>query len=275
MSLYGYINYSFPPGYLYKIATLIIIVGICFVFFEMIKEMFQKEQKGRYFKTTETMIAGVAHELNNPLTIVAGNLELIRMRLNKLEIGDELLMKYLDRQVSGVERVSNFIEEIKQLSKQSGSVTDHIYINRLIEDVVEGSTASSNNIYVKINLPITVDIKIPFSNDIKNIFSELLNNGIDAVIENKGKKRIIIESYIENEFVVVVIQDNGKGMSKDEISKAFNYFYTTKPPSKKAGQGLGLSVVENVVNSLGGGIQMASKEGEWTRVLVKLPMVNR
>jgi signal transduction histidine kinase len=112
------------------------------------------------------------------------------------------------------------------------------------------------------------------------VFLNLINNAEQAVAENDGRKRLVIESRIKNgenrinpegEVIEISFSDNGPGISSKNLKKIFDPFFTTKPVGK--GTGLGLSVSYGIIKEHGGEIYALSEEGEGAIFIIELPMV--
>jgi len=238
------------------------------------------------------MVAGIAHEINNPLSFVHNNLYIIKTDLENI---CELLEKYQDKHLS-IEDIKSFeieidieetIDELKDVLENSSTGVQRIrdiVLNlrnfaRLDEgerksvDLYEGIDNSLMILNHKIKKGITIDKNyqpIPplfcESGRLNQVFVNILNNASDA-IEEKGTIRI--EGYEENNHIVLIFSDTGCGIPKEQVEKVFEPFYTTKPVGD--GTGLGLSIVYSIIEDHKGKISVESEPGK-TVFRIELPV---
>jgi two-component system, NtrC family, sensor kinase len=111
---------------------------------------------------------------------------------------------------------------------------------------------------------------------LQQVLLNLFNNAIDAVTERHGSKGGLLEIRAgggEDNQVDIAVEDNGVGISPENMKKIFTPFFTTKPIGK--GTGLGLSVCYGIVDSLGGVMEIASQKNEGTTFFIRLPAVGQ
>ncbi|MGE8205601.1 GAF domain-containing sensor histidine kinase [Heyndrickxia sp. NPDC080065] len=205
------------------------------------------------------MAAGVAHELNNPLTAVLGNSQLLLRNTEKNDLSYKLLT---DIYHCG-KRCKHIIQNLLTFSRQDEYLFEEFSVNEAIDQVLSiiGYQIEKQNIHIEVKkeepmLPINGSIQ-----QIGQIIINLLLNAKDALENCHSKqKKITIASNIhmegEKKWVTLSVTDNGAGIQADRIQEIFNPFYTTKKAVK--GTGLGLSVSLGIAEAHGGTIKVNS-----------------
>lgn len=218
------------------------------------------------------MAAGVAHELNNPLTGIVTFAHLLKKRIppeNKQDIED------IDVIIEQANRCSKIINGLLGFSRKTSTEKIKLSINSLIENTLAllRNQAKFHNIRYEMNLDNSIPEIIIDPNQIQQVFINLLINAADAMNENgliiistrfiEGK--IGNKKYIEIEFT-----DTGPGIPKEQLARIFEPFYTTKPVGK--GTGLGLAVSYGIIKKHGGSIAVKSDYGKGASFFVRLPV---
>ncbi|MEI7473995.1 MAG: ATP-binding protein [bacterium] len=244
------------------------------------------------------LVAGVAHELNNPINFIYGNLDHLKNYANDLIT---LLSLYQKHENALSEQVQKELEDAKEeydlefitedlplliKSCKDGSerckqiVLDLRNFSRLDEAVVkevdlhEGLDSTLNILRNKYKNKITVHRhygNIPkltcYAGQINQVFMNMLDNASYA-IKTKGDVTIVTESDDKN--IIITIEDNGEGIEKEVIEKVFDPFFTTKPSGH--GTGLGLSISYKVIKKHKGEIEVESIKGKGTKFTIILPL---
>jgi two-component system, NtrC family, sensor kinase len=210
------------------------------------------------------LAAGVAHEINNPLT---GVLTFAHFLKDKHE-NDESDQQDINIIIQETTRVREIIRGLLDFARQTPAVKTPIEINEVIQNLLKliKGQKEFKNITIVENykeglLPIRAD-----KNQLQQVFLNLLLNAGEAIA---GPGKITITTFSEEEYVIVRISDTGCGISEDDLNKIFDPFFTTKPVGK--GTGLGLSVSYGIIQQHGGTIKCDSILGEGTTFLVILP----
>ena len=215
------------------------------------------------------MAAGVAHELNNPLTTVAGFSELVLedLPLNSPQREDlELVLREAKRARSVVRRLLDF-------ARQSESVRVRADLNEVVEDVVilTRHLLETN----KIDLEMEFGKKLPWvlmdRDQIKQVVLNLLHNALHAMPQG-GKLSILtkLRQKKKKKWLILAIQDNGKGITADDLARIFEPFFTTK--ADDGGTGLGLAVSYGIITDHDGFIDVQSAPNEGACFTVWLPI---
>lgn len=245
-----------------------------------------------------TLAAGIAHEINNPLSFVKSSINFVKKGVGKLvgtskfwddqpvpepimksykeylsQINFEYLINSLDDKFNsiknGIERIMQIVVNLKSFSRVDKENIGKIDINKSIEEAVKIITSKDleNVEFVKEFQGIPLIDCSP--NDIHQCLLHIIQNAVDAV-EDNGIIKVSSLHDKEDEQVVIKIIDNGKGMSPEVIRQAFNPFFTTKPVG--SGTGVGLSIIERIIKRHGGKIDLSSKENFGTTVTMTLPV---
>ncbi|MBU1054287.1 MAG: GHKL domain-containing protein [Proteobacteria bacterium] len=220
------------------------------------------------------MATGVAHEINNPLAVIAEKTGWMEDLLEEEEFQSsqnlEEYKKSLLKIEEHVERARKVTHGMLGFARRMEPHLEDVDINKVINETITflESYARTNNISIindsKSDLPIIASDH----SQIQQVFLNLLTNAIDAV----GKDgNIYISSKSNDSKIAVSIKDNGPGIPKERQTRVFEPFFTTKKSGK--GTGLGLSVSYNIVKNLGGTINLESEEGKGTTFTVTLPVV--
>ena len=213
------------------------------------------------------LLAGVAHELNNPLTAIMGYGELIHDAIAVPQARDQLA-----KLVSEARRMNRIIDNLLGFSRQSALHTQAVELFPVVQQVLALREHSTRHRNVRVELDIAPDL--PFlavnEDEIKQILLNLFNNASDALDEITGSKRISIRAYQQGPRAVIEVEDTGPGFGN--LSRALEPFYTTKPEGK--GTGLGLSVCYGIVKKRGGDLEIENLEPHGARITIKLPFAD-
>ena len=214
------------------------------------------------------MLSGVAHEINNPLTAIIGNSQLL-MRKSDL---DNDVMRKVDTIQRESARVHRIVQNLLSFARKEETKKEMMDINDIIKDVCDLVIYNVKVNNIKINLGLEDNLTQTYidSNQIKQVFINILNNAIDALIDNGGGN-IEIKSYKMVDAIRVEFKDDGPGIPDNIRKKIFDPFFTTKDVGK--GTGLGLSISYGIVKNHNGEINVTSEKGVGTKFTVSLPIV--
>jgi two-component system NtrC family sensor kinase len=211
------------------------------------------------------LLAGVAHELNNPLTVIKGYGELI---------GDAIVAPpvrhQLTKLVSEARRMKRMIGNLLRFSRQGARDTQSVQLSPLAQDVLALREYYTRTRNVRVDLDIAPDLPSLAVNEdeLKQILPNLVNNSSDALEGMPGGKQMSIRAYQSGLRAVIEVEDTGPGFGN--LNRALDPFYTTKPVGK--GTGLGLSVCYGIVKERGGDLRIENVEPHGARVTIELPL---
>ncbi|GGK24183.1 hypothetical protein GCM10010965_16200 [Caldalkalibacillus thermarum] len=215
------------------------------------------------------MAAGVAHELNSPLTAILGNVQLL-MRQVKEERQAKMLK---DIYQCGL-RSKKIIQNLLVFSRQEEFQFEDLSLHPLIEDVLSliGYQLKVSGIRVVQKLADTLPLVHGNRYQIEQVLINLLLNARDA-LQDQDDAQIVIQTGTLTEegkdFVYVSVLDNGTGIEEKHLSQIFNPFFTTKEHQK--GTGLGLSVSLGIAEAHQGKLRVDSKKGKYAKFTLLLP----
>lgn len=204
------------------------------------------------------------HEIKNPLAVVNGYLQMIDR--TKDEKKKNQYLKIIKQEIK---RAITIINDFTNLGKIKKLNNEPIDLSIIIEEIIEMLEPILKSINSQIHYENLDEIYVMGDFDrLKQVFLNLIKNSIEA----KDKDFLIIDIKIEKlkkEFNII-IKDNGKGMTEEELNHMMDTFYTTK----KRGTGLGTTYVKRIIKMHQGKIKFKSKEKEGTTVIVTLPIMN-
>ncbi|SHI39721.1 His Kinase A (phospho-acceptor) domain-containing protein [Dethiosulfatibacter aminovorans DSM 17477] len=207
------------------------------------------------------MMAGVTHELKNPLMVIKGAEHLLKLTVSESvsskETTDEIneIFHMIDESVT---RAENIISNVLDFSRKSTENEELVDINKILEQVLLIESHSMLRSSIIINTKYDNELsRIHGNRDIlKQIFINLISNAVQALPKEEPRLDISTRSLGENA-VEVRIADNGSGIPKDIMDKIFKPFFSTKG---KEGYGLGLWIVKREMDKMGGTIKVISDD---------------
>lgn len=206
------------------------------------------------------LAAGIGHEINNPLTIIHGNLDRLLKKIERNEVSEQYLKKAHDDMFRALVRVENLIRGLRTFSRKDSIISSPVSILELVQESVEMLFQIYRVDGILIDKKFNIDKNTKIMADrgkIQQILVNLMNNARDVLLDrNDGK--ITVSIYENNEKVIMAISDNGPGMPREIQDKIFDPFFTTKEVNK--GTGLGLSVVADIVRLHGAKITFESSK---------------
>lgn len=227
-------------------------------------QLFQSEKLASLGK----MAAGVAHEINNPLTSVLINSHLIAESLGDKADVEEYLKLIIDETT----RCSGIVKGLLDFSRQSSFEKRPVDVNRLIEEtmVLLKSNILESRVEVKEYLSDDLPTIMLDANKIKQVFTNVVLNALESMPEG-GTLAISSRAWVtqEGRWAQVVFEDTGCGIPEDMMPKIFDPFFSTKPTR---GTGLGLSVSYGIVEQHEGKIDVQSNVGKGTTVTLVFPI---
>jgi two-component system NtrC family sensor kinase len=214
-------------------------------------------------------VAGVAHELNNPLTALIGYAELLQM--SEVSAEDRASLRCIS---SSAERCHKIVQSLLSFARQHPPERKLANVNALVDAVIEILIYDlrTNNIKVEKELSAHLPRLLLDPHQIQQVFLNIVNNARQAIEAHRPRGLIRIITGAAGQRVRITFQDDGPGISEENLGKIFNPFFTTKPVGK--GTGLGLSLSYGIIQEHGGSITATSKLGHGTTFVIELPITN-
>lgn len=249
-------------------------VTFLMMFVKVIKLQKMKLIASDKMSTLGEMASGIAHEVNNPLTIIIGTVNIIKKRIPKNELSLEVLEKDLLKIESTSMRISKIVKGLQMFSRESN---DDPFILSSVESIVNSTLDLSSEKCRK--MKIKIQSKIPSAelvinsraSQISQVLLNLINNSIDA-IEKLEDRWINIEVSETDLRVLISVTDSGLGIPPSVVKKLMQPFFTTKPVGK--GTGLGLSISKGLIEMHHGSLNYIS-DSKNTKFVIDLPKPNR
>ncbi|KIZ47749.1 ATP-binding protein, partial [Rhodopseudomonas palustris] len=209
------------------------------------------------------LMAGVAHEIRNPLTSIRGFVQFLAECDDVRE-----WRRYSPEIIRQVDSLNRIIGELLEFGRPRPPAIRPVQLNDLVHEVTR---LSSHNADIQVRLALAAELPLIEADGeaLKQALLNLLINAMQA-IETAGTVRIETRAEADGETVAVSISDDGSGVSPEDLEKIFDPFFSTKPQ----GTGLGLAMVHRIVDAHHGTIAMTSAPGTGTVATLRLPRVH-
>lgn len=220
------------------------------------------------FTAMGQMMAGAAHELNNPLTAILGVADLLRENA-----ADSATRRQVELILQQARRAASIVQNLLAFSRPPAQGRSRVHLERVVEEALEAQQTSlrEKNIAVECEMPDDLPLVMADQKQLTQVFLHLLTNAEQAIsaVRNHGTVRISLARAGDR--VSVTFADDGAGILPENIEKIFHPFFSTKRPG--GGTGLGLTICLAVIKEHGGLIEVQSRPGEGTSLRVLLPAV--
>jgi PAS domain S-box-containing protein len=214
------------------------------------------------------MLAGVAHELNNPLTAILGVTELLRERPGF----EESTRRQLDLTHRQARRAARIVQNLLEFSRPAAPQKKPLDVNSLIDRTLQLHEHSlrRNNVTVEFQPQPGLQSVLGDANQLIQVFLNLISNAEHAIREVRESGRIQLRLGRLGDHISVTVQDDGVGISPEALPRIFDPFFTTKRPG--GGTGLGLSICMSIVREHGGSIDVETLPAGGSAFTVFLPI---
>lgn len=223
--------------------------------------------------------AGIAHEINQPLGVLALSHENLQMKIaSKLATPDYLRNKFNSME-DNIGKIRQIINHIRIFSRDQDLLAmEKVNLNKVVNKALSliGTQYRNHNIHIKLDLNEEIGFTVGSNIQVEQVVLNLLSNAKYAIDERatymnemEYTKEIIIRTDTSDKKVSLEIEDNGNGIDTKDLPKIFDPFYTTKPEG--SGTGVGLSIAYGIIRSMRGDIQVDSKKNNYTKFEILFP----
>lgn len=253
------------------VSALIVILILWLMGFFFIRTLKKSESFNKIMEERQRlamlgeMASVLAHEIRNPLGSIKGFAQLVMEQNKELKIYSPETEEYLRIIILESKRLESLTDDLLLYTKTVEYRPENVDIKGLISECIKNIQANINEkqIDFEISLPETIFVKTDHDK-LKQILINIIQNAVEAISE---KGLIEITAEIRNNTAEISINDNGSGMDEETRRNAFKPFFTTKTK----GTGLGLAVVERLVKSIGGFMELQSERERGTKFKISIP----
>jgi histidine kinase len=230
--------------------------------------------------TLGEMATGVAHELNQPLSVIKTASTFLKKKVDAKEGIQEEILKTMADEIDGhVDRASRIIKHMREFGRKSDVTREKVQVNEPLSKALE--IFSQQLTLRDITVTKELDEDLPHisadANRLEQVFINLLTNARDAIEDRwqgcapgQAEKRITLKTQLEGDQIRVEVADTGTGIPEAIQNKIFEPFFTTKKVGK--GTGLGLSISYGIIQEYDGEIRVVSKASGGTTFVLKFPV---
>jgi len=231
---------------------------------EIEQQLLQKEK----FAAMGQMMAGAAHELNNPLTAILGVTDLLRERAT-----DDGTRRQIDIVLQQARRAAAIVQNLLALAVPSGQKRGRIKIDELVRKVIDSQQKSLRQRNIRVDVAVAEPLPEVEGDPrlLTQVFVNILLNAEQAISAVRESGTIRISLSQSDSHLLVAFTDDGPGISQEIIDKIYDPFFTTKRPG--GGSGLGLTICLGVIKDHGGRIEAESPHGSGATFRIYLPAV--
>ncbi len=264
-----------PSEYLGKSALLVTSSDIT-------KRLLAEQQliQASKMATLGEMATGIAHELNQPLSVIKTASGFLIKKVKKEEAIKEAILRTMAEEIdSHVDRASKIINHLREFGRKSEVKKEAVQVNEALEKAVDifSQQLKLREIEVIRELQANLPPVLANSNRLEQVFINLLINARDAIeekIEKTGErslsKKITLKTSARSGTVIIEIGDTGTGIPAAVLDKIFDPFFTTKKVGR--GTGLGLAISYGIVQDYDGDIRVETVEGEGSNFIIQFPI---
>ena len=219
--------------------------------------------KAEKLSIVSELAASVAHEVRNPLTVVRGFVQLIG---NSTDSTDSQRKEYMNLVLAELDRAQSIITDYLGIAGQNQMLKEKINLTKTLNEITMLMTSYANFKTVRFNCEIEKNLYVfGDRSKLKQVFINIIKNSIEAVPSIDGI--VTIKAEVKEELIYIKISDNGVGMTKEQIERLGEPYYSLK----ENGTGLGLTVTYSIIKSHGGSVKYSSELNKGTVAVVRLP----
>ncbi|WP_457552659.1 sensor histidine kinase [Desulfobacula sp.] len=230
-----------------------------------LEQQLQNQAQSEKMVSLGLLSAGVAHEINSPLTNASLNMQMLRSQFNA-SLNDEKIQKKLAAIDRNIDRASMIAKDLLQFSQTQEIKLFPMDANPVLKSAMSQLKDELSTVKVLFESEDLPEVALNAAK-LEQVFVNVINNSIEAV---EGKGELIIKTKQIKSNVYIVISDDGTGIPKKNLLKVFDPFFTTKEINK--GTGLGLSICHGIIEQHGGTITLMNNKRGGVDTIIKLPV---
>ncbi len=230
---------------------------------ELAEKIFQAEK----LSTLSMLSAGMAHEINNPLSSILSNVQ--NLIDDETSAERKVSLRWIEQETR---RIGRIVQELLNFASTDSGHAPGSDVNGVVQDViglVRHSIAREGRIRIDTRLASNLPLSVVSNDELKQVVINLLKNSVHAI---SGPGRILISTRMAGGRISLAVADTGSGIPKEIVPRIFDPFFTTK--ANGTGTGLGLSVVYGIMAKYVGAIDVKSREGHGARFSLSLPCLS-
>ena len=237
---------------------------------QTVRERTERLLQSEKVATLGSLLAGVAHELNNPLAIVLGHSHLLRDSAVDRRTGERAA-----KITAAADRCGRIVRNFLALARRRAPERGEVQLNQVVQEAVELLAYELKTGNVEVSLALAEDLPLLWADghQLHQVLVNIVANAHHAMRKSGSPRRLTITTGRDRtgSHVSLAIADTGPGIPAEIRAKIFEPFFTTKPPGE--GTGLGLSLCRGIVEEHGGTIGVQSEPGQGTTFLIRLPVL--
>jgi signal transduction histidine kinase/CheY-like chemotaxis protein len=231
--------------------------------------------KSKNLESLGILAGGIAHNFNNLLAIIMGNISLVELSSHL----DSKLRRYLEKASNAIVEAKDLTSQLLTFSRGDTPIYKSLSISKIVKNIV-GNTISGTNVACDYLIdpsikPVFVDetqVSIALRHIVTNAMEAMPNGGVISISGKNIHASALNSLPLDaGEYVKISIADQGAGIPETNLKNIFDPYFTTKPPGKDKNAGLGLSIAYSIIKKHSGYIDVQSSEKEGTRVDIYLP----
>ena len=230
-----------------------------------LEEQLKSQARSEKMISLGLLSAGVAHEINSPLTNASLNMQMLRSQFMDF-LKDEKIQKKLDAIERNIERASIIAKELLQFSQTQETMLTPMDVNEILDDALALLNDKLSSIKISRQQEDLPDVKLNAAK-LEQVFLNVINNSVESMGNNP--ELYIKTQTVKNE-VHIIISDNGTGISAEHLPKIFDPFFTTKKNNYSTG--LGLSICHGIIEQHGGTITLVNNKNGGIDTTIRLPI---
>jgi two-component system, NtrC family, sensor kinase len=253
---------------------------------EKIKESENRRIQAERLASIGYLSAGIAHEINNPLSLLAMTIPYSTLELTSLLEAKEKTSQQTDKALKkvvntlqstqdAVDLLMTLSSDLHSLGRNDNSKPTDVHLYEVINSALRIVRHKlKNKARISVNIPTELTIKGK-TNRLIQVFINLLTNSARAITENDlEKNKVCINGFEDEEHVVIEVADTGKGIKEENIKEIFEPFISCSGLGPKEGSGIGLAIVKELIEEHDGTVEVVSEYGKGTSFYIKFPIKN-